>query len=316
LRQVAVMALERRRRPAGEENLPVRAPIPGHAAALMGRLMAGEFSGLGELKEALADAHAHPESISWPARAIQMAVSVPLLLPGLLMMFLVGPTLMWGAALVCAIGKAQVQARIEEKGAAEEDRKLLLGLERQREAVLGSSGWLREGIDSLEDAVRNADEEEAGPGEGPFPDAEDMTGGPAALLANNLSMLWWLAGPLFAWPLAWAITAALTGGGLSRLVVGIQLLDEQGQPAARWRIHLRTIVVWLPVAALLGLSLLVDLLRLARAPEAGAQPILGWVSWLSWWAALGLLPAYAWIMIQTPNHAWHDRIAGTYPVPG
>src|SRR5262249_25582777 len=265
----------------------------------MDRLMANGFSGLEELKKALAEAHSHPESISWPARAIQMAVGVLLLSPGLLTMFLMGPVLMAVAGVGCTGGKIQVEERIAAaRGETEENRRLLLRLERQREAVLGSYSWyMRDGIDALEDAVRQAEADEEARQPGPFLEEADLTGGPAAHLSDFLSEMWWLPVQLFAWPLAWAIIAALTGRGLSRLVVGIRLLDEQGRPASGWRIHLRTLVVWLPVAALLGLSLFVDLLRVARAPEAGAQPILGWVSWLSWWVALGLLPAYAWMTI-------------------
>ena len=37
---------------------------------------------------------------------------------------------------------------------------------------------------------------------------------------------------------------------------------------------------------------------------------------LSLWFALGLLPAYVWAAVRSPNRGPHDRIAGTYPVPG
>src|SRR5262249_55631227 len=58
LRRVAVLALEGRKRPAGEPLTPVRAPLPPHAS----RLLAGPYECVEEFRRALAD------SEDWPAR--------------------------------------------------------------------------------------------------------------------------------------------------------------------------------------------------------------------------------------------------------
>jgi uncharacterized RDD family membrane protein YckC len=118
------------------------------------------------------------------------------------------------------------------------------------------------------------------------------------------------------WPALWSIWAFLTRGGLSRRLIGIQLVQADGRPAGRWRCLWRSLVLWLPIVTLLLLSALVDLYRISAYHGTGNVGILlAWIAWSCWWLAALLLPVYAWLARQNPGRSVHDRLAGTYQVP-
>jgi hypothetical protein len=148
---------------------------------------------------------------------------------------------------------------------------------------------------------------------------DDLTEGPAPLAGELLAAHQELALVLAAWPLLWSVWAGLTRGGLGLKLAGIALLGREGRPAARWRCALRALLLWLPVAVLLWVSLLLDLWRVAQAAVGGWSDeqvrVTAWLAWAAWWLALLLLPLYAWVAVRWPNGGPHDRLTGTYPVP-
>src|SRR5262249_53355345 len=101
LRQTAALALEGQARAEGQLSRAIHAPVPGHAGELLDRLMSGQFDSLMAVREALAAAHEHPEEISPPGRAFQMALAALALLPGLVMLFGLGPMLSLAAFGMC-----------------------------------------------------------------------------------------------------------------------------------------------------------------------------------------------------------------------
>jgi hypothetical protein len=62
----------------------------------------------------------------------------------------------------------------------------------------------------------------------------------------------------------WALWAAATRGGLALRLAGISLCNRDGSPASRWRCAWRSLLMWLPVLALLLLSFWLDVWRLAE----------------------------------------------------
>lgn len=323
LGEVAAHALEGEARPPGQEARPIHAPVPGHADAVLGRLVGGgePFGSLGELYEALHAAHDHPDELSWIGRAWQSALCGVVLLPGLLTMFLIGPAVLGLSLLHCVGGQVQAEAVLEIEG-REEMRERLASLKWQRQAVEGSfNGLLRRSVVALTDemqsqASKQVRQEDVPHDDPVLTDSDDLTEGPAPMAQELLSGWWISAGAMLAWPVMWALVAMALRGGLSYWLVGIRLLDAEGRPAARWRCGWRALLAWLPIAGLLWLAVMVDLWRIASADSSpGLVSWLAWVSLLAWWLALLLLPAYAWIAVRWPNRGPHDRLAGTYPVP-
>jgi hypothetical protein len=363
LRQTAAVALEGRPRLAQSLRLPVRAPVPGAARAVLARLM-GErqpFTAPAELRSALAEAREQPEEVARPGRALQVVVQGLALAPGLACLFLLGPLLLQIAFLWCVIGKAAVGVRQEacaqrrlaactqvvlqrgpagklaaagwlahERRQQQDLDRLQDDLPRQQRVVLMSASWfLQRGLVPIEERFHKeyADALRASTTGTPGPDesqslaalADDLAGGPAPLAEEALGDLGALAAALAAWPVLWCLWAGLTRGGLSFRLAGITLLGADGRPAARWRCAWRALLVWSPVFALLLAALALDLWRVAHAGQ-GAAPTAsvraaGWLAWAAWWAAVAVLPTYAWVAVRWPNGGPHDRLAGTYPVP-
>jgi hypothetical protein len=329
LRQTAALALEGRVRPAGELTLPIRAPVPTHAAELLDRLMGASepFTGLAEVREALARAHEEPEEISRPVRALQVALTLAGQLPGLAFLFAVGPCLMLGAYLICVLGAAQGEFRCEREADLRELDEEMARLERDREVVLASwSGFLRGRLEQLEgrfqtkfiDRLRSlAEHEDELDGLDSLACSDDLLAGPSGL-ARELLDEWWLPAAFAAWPLLWAAWAGLARGGLAQRLAGVALVGADGRPAARWRCAWRALLVWAPVALLLLASAWLDVWRVASARQGWGDDqvrLAAWASWHLWWGAVALLLAYVFAAITWPNRAPHDRLAGVYPVP-
>jgi hypothetical protein len=77
-------------------------------------------------------------------------------------------------------------------------------------------------------------------------------------------------------------------------------------------------MVWLPVLALLSVSLGLDWWRVAAGMAHSPPEDMVWASllaWMAWWLALALPPVYAWLAQRSPGRGPHDRLAGTYLVP-
>jgi hypothetical protein len=129
----------------------------------------------------------------------------------------------------------------------------------------------------------------------------------------------WVAGLILMapWPLAWVLWAFLTRGGFSYPAVGLCLARTDGRRAPRWRCAWRALLVWLPVTALLALSIGLEAVY-GSIWDPGDPSRWGWMPWVSclaWWAGWGLLPLYVVVALWAPARVWHDRLAGTCLVP-
>jgi hypothetical protein len=107
------------------------------------------------------------------------------------------------------------------------------------------------------------------------------------------------------WPVLWVLWAFLWRGGLTYRLAGLTLVLANGHRALRIQCALRALLVWAPVAALLGWSLWLA----ARSPEWAE------LSLLMWFLAVGLLLGYLVLALWFPRRGLHDWLAGTYLVP-
>ena len=305
LQVLAIHMLETK--PRERDTKPIRAPVPAHAAEVLTKLMAGSFNELGEFRDALRATHDYPEQISWPGRALQAALCGLFCFPGLLMMFATGPTLLALTLYWTAVGQAQVPLLVPD--ALHHQRVVSLHL--QKDTILQTALWpARPGLSNVWSRVYRGAEEEM------LLRMEDLTSGPAPAMKAMLENGWLILAMGLVWPVVWAAGSALTRGGLSLWLVGIRLLDGQGQRAAWWRCFLRSLLVWGPVGLLLGMSLWIDIWRYAHGGQFSTPSIFtAWISQLCWWGALALLPLYVALAVMRPNRGPHDRLAGTYPVP-
>lgn len=89
LRQVAVLALEGKPRPTGDDGA-IRAPLPGHAAAILDRLLGVRqpYRTVAELRADLEASRNEPTRLTSALRAGYLGNLALLFLPGVLMMFL------------------------------------------------------------------------------------------------------------------------------------------------------------------------------------------------------------------------------------
>jgi hypothetical protein len=88
LRQVAVLTLEGRPRPADAPPAPIRAPVPGYAARLLARLLGcpPPYQDVGALRAELAAARGRPAEVTRPRRAAHLALLAAFLWVGLMSM--------------------------------------------------------------------------------------------------------------------------------------------------------------------------------------------------------------------------------------
>ena len=306
LRVLSIAMLEgKMRRPDGQ---PIRAPMPAHAAEVLGKLMAGEYSDLATFRDALRATHDYPEQITWPGRAVQVALCGLFCLPGLALMFATGPLLLAICLYITAIGQAQIPHLVPEG----QQHERFVMLTRQRDTILETALWpARPGLFNIWNRIyRGVDPKML------VEELPDTTLGPASAMAELLENTWLFVALGLFWPVLWALGSALTRGGLSLWLVGIRLLDGEGRRAAWWRCAVRTLLVWGPVSLLLSVSLWLDVWRYAHGAQFHRPSILSaWLSQLCWWTALALLPLYAALAVIRPNRGLHDRLTGTYPVP-
>jgi hypothetical protein len=141
--------------------------------------------------------------------------------------------------------------------------------------------------------------------------ADDV--GPPRGAGEDLTGFWIVM--LVLWPALWVIWAFLARGGLSYRLAGIALVRRDGRPAGRLQCADRALLVWMPVTALLVLSLwLESRYWSAWKPDESPRWMLALAS-ASWYAALLVLAVYIGLALRRPTRTVHDRLAGTYLVP-
>jgi hypothetical protein len=319
---------------------------------LLARLNESEkpFANLAEFREALEEVLQEPPEVDRRRRALSLATQGLLLAPGLLCLFALGPVLLVLGFLGSLYGGLVAEDKCQENrdrlfGEAtgvvamgdpwqqlvlvawfeihgrelEQLEERLARLTREQQLLLEStSGFIQRGIPTPEQIsperpttrlprdrtwTRNLD--------------ENLVDLPASVAEELLGHLWIPLGVVGFWPLLWIVGSAIFRGGPSLRLSRIQLVQADGQPAARWRCALRTLLVWLPIYLLLVLSLTLDLWRLVAC---WADPDLqlgaaAWMSWLCWWLAAGLLAFYPWVALSWPDRGPHDLLAGTWLMP-
>jgi eukaryotic-like serine/threonine-protein kinase len=353
LRNLVRLSLEGRE--GAGSAAPLQAPLPGHAARRINRLLGVEapYATVEEFHADMESVRDRPAEVTRPRRGMHLTIQGVALACGLLFMLASVPLGMYVAfvdrlllgfqgQLVLAelernrpraaanlVGQADPWGALVATGPlVDEDllRPAVDRFERERQLMLQSASWfmlrgheiVQRGIKKgLADRLRQL----------PIPDG--LT--PAQVLAQKLEDLRQeplndgedvLATTLVIsfWPALWIAWAFLMRGGLSYRLAGIALVQKDGRPAARWRCAWRALLVWLPVVLLLLASDHLEFRRLTllAADEARALPELAWLAWLAWltwWLALGLLPLYCWVAQRSPGRGLHDRLSGIDLVP-
>lgn len=123
------------------------------------------------------------------------------------------------------------------------------------------------------------------------------------LLKMDPLLLAWAA--VAVWPALWVLLASISGGGFTLKLMGLQLIQSDGRPAAFWQCGVRELLLWLPVVVLLGLSITVQ----------HRYPSLTLVHWGLWWLAVIDLMASVLLMIVRSRRSMVDRFLGIYVVP-
>jgi hypothetical protein len=356
LRQVAVLALEGAPRAANDQEPPLRAPVPGHAAPLLNRLLGadGDSEELRRFQDGLTATRQEPVEVTRPRRAAQLALAALGLSVGLFCCML--PSSVWaGFALALedlmtvreqerALGELEDGARrafllgafdrnpfVAANAARQLDEdvrlrdRLLRSLKqarretRARRELLGwgtrwYTGWMGEQLDRQKAAAqRAARHRDAG-----RPQDVRAAAVSAADRPPHAEDFGWVFGfavliAVVFWPVAWMVWAALWRGGLSFRVMGIAVVRTDGRRASRLRCAYRVLLVWLPLAALLGASGGLEAWHWsAWTPEGPADHV--WALWVSaglFWSAAVLLVVYVALALQSPSRSLLDRLVGT-----
>ena len=328
LRQAAATLLEGGPRGPSETG-PVRAPVPRHAARLLGRLFGGAATSPAEVAAELAATRGRPARVTRGGRAIQLAIQTGTLAVGLTVMFAASG--LYSAIL--ALESPEYLDRARRLRSADRVLDLMAtpdGLAELRaepaflevagadpsfpgrlsDAVAREGATLRAALPGLNPAeeyvLRRAADGSGGSTDPSVRDAIELSrlpdGGPPPSLPRRWARLC-LA--ILAWPIVWAAAAFAFRGGLSNLLTGVRLVRAAGGPPRRGQCAARTLVVWMPVALLLCASVVVR----AHAPEA-ATAYRG-----LWWTAAMLLPAYLAVALIDPERGPHDRLVGLWLVP-
>jgi hypothetical protein len=113
------------------------------------------------------------------------------------------------------------------------------------------------------------------------------------------------------WFVAWVVWSIMTQGGLSMILMGIDLQRRNGQRAGPLRCGWRTFIVWAPFFALVMISVWIQDATKNWGNASG--PL--WVYWIPWWLALIYLAGSAMSSLIWPKRSWYDRLARVYLVP-
>lgn len=208
--------------------------------------------------------------------------------------------------LVAALVKSRIQTQLEA------DRRSLQGLRR-----LLSLAFLPEVVNSLVELLRTPPSSPDEEGQYRLREIRaallhaqgrdrDLSG--EAVLSHwmqRIDPLFLAWGSIGGWLLLWTLVAALTRGGLSTWLMGLDLVRKDGRPAARWQAALRTLLAWLPIAILLGAAVLL---------QHDHPTWLVW-PWVLWWLAVLLLGVYVIAALLGPERLLHDRLLGIQVLP-
>jgi hypothetical protein len=103
----------------------------------------------------------------------------------------------------------------------------------------------------------------------------------------------------------WPAWTALWRGGLGLRILGMAMVRADGAPPSRWRLLWREACFWIPIAAVAGLS---DLLEGHGIGKAWLKSVTV--------GAMCLIPVvYGAHALFFPGRFLHDRLAGTALVP-
>jgi hypothetical protein len=119
LRQVAILGLEGRPRPAGMSGGPIRAPLPGHASRILEQLLGiqSSYTSMDQVRADLAATQSRPTQMNRTLRGGHLALLAPLLAIGLLVVAFSIPALV----LFWAINKWDLPKENVAGGGAEFD---------------------------------------------------------------------------------------------------------------------------------------------------------------------------------------------------
>lgn len=350
LARTAVRLLEP---PDGEaRRLPtrIRAPLPGHATRLLGRLLGGadRYRTTAEFRAALHDTRQEATEVNRPRRAAQMAVATLFLVIGLMSTFMAGWLADFVPLLTLSVIADRGQAtlpklddaivadqtlagfaptpatRLAGIAVAVDDLELRTRLTQEAEradaelhARLDASGWAtRQYFQMAERAVTIQEGAQT-----------TRAGKPASNRANGILDIAAqrrtiddvfadvMLGLILAWPALWIVNAFVFRGGISYRLSGMTLVRRDGRPAWRLQCAWRALLVWAPVTALLAGSLLASRAYWSHW-EPGVEPSgVLWLASILWWGAFVSLIGYLVLALAQPSRALHDRLAGTYLVP-
>jgi hypothetical protein len=335
-------------RPTTENaSVPIRAPVPRHAAKLLARLVRLEPGY--DVKEFAADLRATrhlPGEVTGTSRAAHLLLLIALLLPGLAMTFLMSlvlelvlPMVSFNVAYLCRSAARELEegetrefilsnircdpfkriGAATQFGVDTEEHKLLLEKEKQARAVHDArvtalSPQMRVIQRYIEAQVQTSSAEEKRVG---FREEAEraLSWQPWQDDSEGLPVYGYMLVFTVIWPIIWVVWAFVTRGGLSLRLTGLCLVRRNGQPALRVQCAWRALLVWLPMAALLATSLLLYAVYVAEWTTTPPAPAPWWTFVLSWWVALALALAYIPLALSFPSRGLHDRLAGTYLVP-
>jgi hypothetical protein len=326
LRAAAVLALEGRCREVSPGS-DVAAPIPKHAARHLRRLSGGPrgVASPAAFRDELSTTQELPTDVTPAMRIGHCGMQLIMLAPGLLTMFVVsglfalfrvaGPfdsarnTEQLLAALDSPTERARLAALPEMKPFLA-DRRLTQHLHEQLEIDRAAGNEQVPNLTTVERILLHQVQARP-PDRGEAVDHRLIDAARKATAAgqpddDHQLGRWPVAvGVILIWPVAWALGAFVLRPGVSLPAVGLALVRRDGRRPTRWQCALRSLLVWVPVAGLLAVSVFVQ----AQVPSlTGLRTLL-------WLAALVLAVGYVFAAVAAPERAIHDRWLGLQLVP-
>jgi hypothetical protein len=334
LGQVAVLTLEGRERQlqTGPKNT-VRAPLPGYAARLLGRLLtnADGYHQIKEFQTALLAARAEPSQVDRRRRLAHLLTFLSVGLFWMLFVVFSAESSSWDLAkqhaqtsaeltvestsnfLCCAFNSS---AWVRVGGTVQLDADMRLEQQLQHNGLTeqpprGSFTWYLQRAQSLirkEVTQKRVLFEESSPRERAqalrmFNDGDDVV---------TERVVWFIV--LLCWPFVCVIWATLFPQGVGYLIMGFSLVRADGRRAGHLQCAWRAFLVWAPVTTLLALSFWFNV-----SYWAASDPIdKSWMIWLSSSLAFStvlVLVGYIGLALWRPSRDLHDYLAGTYLVP-
>ena len=318
--QASAVLLEGAPRPA-KDRRDIAAPLPRHAAKMLGRLnqSRNERAALGRLAEEIKASRFFPTRVSRLLRLFQLGMLGFLSLLPWLALF--GVAAFYN--LVIALEEPSFRESQTNIALA---RDLLYFPDEARNDPVKADPVFRK---ALEDrlSIETARVREMTPGMtvpenlaviGIF--SSQFNDSPPALVSRGQKMLSTEVAPslrihrrwggfvrsFLIWPLIPAFFAFMSKGVIIRILFGLGTMRSDGSPARRYQHALKAFLFWLPVSVMLSM---VIWLR-AKHPEAE----LLWQ--LLWLGTAGVIPAGMGFALVNPERSPLDRMARTWLVPG